>query len=220
METSGLSQAEPAFDSLAHLDREHLAAVADAAVSDQQTTSASSPTSPSQKRKRGLPSSSPESRRAKRGAPATASSSVVSNAPDAASAAYVESAVEAAQAAAQAATANSELNVLRQATNSAGHPDASDPANASSTAAAALGTMFPTLHIPPSTTDTFAAEVAAESEHQDSVNNDRPGSESLESTNGATLHSPDDGHKSGSSRPPVGSTEWQKLRKYNHKEGS
>ncbi|OTA91811.1 hypothetical protein M434DRAFT_75603 [Hypoxylon sp. CO27-5] len=128
--------------------------MADAAVADQNDFNSASPSSPGQKRKRGAPDSSPDLRRAKR-----VPTSAMSNTPDAA---YVESAVEAAQAAAQAAT-NADFTALQQAT--ADHHDVSDHANASSTAAAALGTMYPTIHVPQSTEETFAAQTSAEAEH-------------------------------------------------------
>ncbi|KAI1393905.1 uncharacterized protein F4822DRAFT_29462 [Hypoxylon trugodes] len=191
--------------------------MADAAVADQNDFNASSPTSPSQKRKRGAPDSSPDLRRAKR-IPTTA----MSGTPDAA---YVESAVEAAQAAAQAAT-NADFSALQQA--AADHHDASDHANASSTAAAALGTMYPTIHVPQPTEETFAAQTAAESEHhQDSFgHNDMIHNDGLPDTAGNGLVTPQNGVRpqpayatsASNSKPAVGSEEWHKMRKDNHKE--
>ncbi|KAI1647557.1 hypothetical protein F4815DRAFT_557 [Daldinia loculata] len=192
--------------------------MADAAVADQNDFNASSPSSPSQKRKRGAPDSSPELRRAKRVPPN------ISSTPDAA---YVESAVEAAQAAAQAAT-NADFTALQQAT--ADHHDTSDHANASSTAAAALGTLYPTIHVPQSTEETFAAQAAAEAEHhQDSSfgHNDMLHADGLPDTSTNGLGQPQNGVRStqpsyatssSASKPAVGSEEWHKLRKDNHKE--
>lgn len=221
MESNGYTQTESILEPLTHINREHLAAMADAAVSDQHDFNTSAPTSPNQKRKRGVPDLSPDSRRVKRGAPAAAMSST----PDPAAAAYVESAVEAAQAAAQAANVNADFSALQQAT--ADHHDSSDPANASSTAAAALGTMYPTLHIPPSTEETFAAQVAAENEHHQQESgfnpNDVVQADGLPDTSAALTHqASQNGIRSypstQSHKPAVGSEEWHKLRKDNHKE--
>ncbi|KAI8962464.1 hypothetical protein F5Y11DRAFT_347447 [Daldinia sp. FL1419] len=218
MESNGYSHTEALLEPLTHINREHLAAMADAAVADQNDFNASSPSSPSQKRKRGAPDSSPELRRAKRVPPN------ISGTPDAA---YVESAVEAAQAAAQAAT-NADFSALQQAT--ADHHDTSDHANASSTAAAALGTLYPTIHVPQSTEETFAAQAAAEAEHhQDSSfgHNDMLRADGLpdtstnglsQSQNGVRSAQPSYTTSSSASKPAVGSEEWHKLRKDNHKE--
>ncbi|KAI0115329.1 hypothetical protein F4814DRAFT_318188 [Daldinia grandis] len=218
MESNGYAHTEALLEPLTHINREHLVAMADAAVADQSDFNASSPSSPSQKRKRGAPDSSPELRRAKRVPPN------ISSTPDAA---YVESAVEAAQAAAQAAT-NADFTALQQAT--ADHHDTSDHANASSTAAAALGTLYPTIHVPQSTEETFAAQAAAEAEHhQDSSfghsdmlhANGLPDTSTnglAQSQNGIRPTQPSYTSSSSASKPAVGSEEWHKLRKDNHKE--
>ncbi|KAI1490058.1 hypothetical protein F5X96DRAFT_575374 [Biscogniauxia mediterranea] len=219
MESNGYPQTESLLEPLAHINREHLAAMADAAVADQSDYNTTSPSSPLQKRKRGAPDSSPDSRRSKRSVPATAMSS---STPDAASAAYVESAVEAAQAAAQAAT-NADFAALQQATAEHRH-EASDPANASSTAAAALGTMYPTLHVPQSTEETFAAQATADSENHSEPSyghNDIIPSENLNDTsNNSTSQQPSQNgvRNNTNPKPAVGSEEWHKLRKDNHKE--
>ncbi|RYP28726.1 hypothetical protein DL767_007069 [Monosporascus sp. MG133] len=228
MESNGYTQTESLLDPLAHINREHLAAMADAAVADQTEFTTSAASSPTQKRKRSAPDSSPDSRRSKRSAPAATMSST----PDAASAAYVESAVEAAQAAAQAANVNADFSALQQAT--ADHHESANPANASSTAAAALGTMYPTLHIPQSTEETFAAQTTAETEqhrqepsfgHNDVMHSDGlppppdPSASNISqppSQNGIRPN-----HLYSTTTPPkpaVGSEEWHKLRKDNHKE--
>ncbi|KAI8634859.1 hypothetical protein F5Y19DRAFT_469909 [Xylariaceae sp. FL1651] len=227
METNGYSQGEALLEPLTHLNREHLAAMADAAVADHHNDyGTSAPPSPNQKRKRSGPDSSPDSRRSKRAVPTAA----MSGTPDPASAAYVESAVEAAQAAAQAAT-NADFAALQQA--AAERHEVSDPANASSTAAAALGTMYPTLHIPQPTEATFAAQTSAEAEghpdspfhHNDILQSHGP----LESSvNDLPQGAPQNGVRPGQPsystsssnlpKPAVGSEEWHKLRKDNHKE--
>lgn len=229
METNGYSEGEALLEPLTHINREHLAAMADAAVADHHNDYATSaPSSPSQKRKRSGPDSSPDSRRSKRPVPITAMSST----PDPASAAYVESAVEAAQAAAQAATAD--FAALQQA--AAERHEVSDPANASSTAAAALGTMYPTLHVPQTTEATFVTSANADGEghHHGSPFNHHEmlQSHSLSDTsaNEMTQQGQTNGTAQGqasypsrASNPPsklaVGSEEWHKQRKDNHKEG-
>jgi transcriptional regulator CBF1 len=211
MELAGYPQAEAAFESrgMNPPDRAYLAAMAEAVQTQDHggVNASGSAASPSQKRKRGLPepSSPTDPRRPKRGA---------ASHNDVDSAAYVESAVEAAQAAA-AASVNVDLTALQQAT--ADHHDSGSAANASTTAAAALG--YPTLHIPPSTEETFAAQMAAEDQaahHDHSFGGDvpdgLPDSSNLVSQNGARGS---DSH----SKPAVGSEEWHKVRKDNHKEG-
>ncbi|KAI1429393.1 hypothetical protein F5Y12DRAFT_485034 [Xylaria sp. FL1777] len=225
MDANGYSQGEALLEPLTHLNREHLAAMADAAVADHHNDySAPGPSSPSQKRKRGGPDSSPDSRRSKRSAP----TATISSTPDP-SAAYVESAVEAAQAAAQAAT-NADFVALQQA--AAERHEVSDPANASSTAAAALGTMYPTLHVPQATDATFVAPSSGEAEgHQESPfsHHDMLQSHGLpeQSPNDMTQQSQQNGAgpvQSPYTRSPnqpklaVGSEEWHKQRKDNHKE--
>ncbi|KAI0855671.1 hypothetical protein F4860DRAFT_519652 [Xylaria cubensis] len=227
MDTNGYSQGEALLEPLTHLNREHLAAMADAAVADHHNDyGTSAPSSPSQKRKRSGPDSSPDARRSKRAVPTAA----MSSAPDPASAAYVESAVEAAQAAAQAAT-NADFVALQHATTD--RHEASDPANASSTAAAALGTMYPTLHVPQTTDATFVAPPSAENEghqespfsHHDILQSHGPlepsadGLPSQVQQNGAgPVQSPYPSRASNQPKLAVGSEEWHKQRKDNHKE--
>ncbi|TGJ81993.1 hypothetical protein E0Z10_g6775 [Xylaria hypoxylon] len=227
MDTNGYSQGETLLEPLTHLNREHLAAMADAAVADHHHNDygTSAPSSPSQKRKRVGPDSSPDSRRSKRSVPTAAMSST----PDPASAAYVESAVEAAQAAAQAAT-NADFVALQQA--AVERHEVSDPANASSTAAAALGTMYPTLHVPQTTDATFVAPTSGETEgHQESpfshhdilMSHGLPESSSNDISqqaqqNGVGLVQSPYNRSSSQPKLAVGSEEWHKQRKDNHKE--
>ncbi|GAP87459.1 putative helix-loop-helix DNA binding protein [Rosellinia necatrix] len=226
MDTNGYSHGETLLEPMSHLNREHLAAVADAAVADHHHEySTPAPSSPSQKRKRSGPDSSPDSRRSKRSVPTAAMSST----PDP-STAYVESAIEAAQAAAQATT-NADFVALQQA--AADRHEISDPANASSTAAAALGTMYPTLHVPQTTDATFVTPTTTEPDgHQEPPfsHHDILQSHSLAdgSVNDMQQQSQQNGVGPVSSpyvtRPSiqpklaVGSEEWHKQRKDNHKE--
>ncbi|KAI1818773.1 hypothetical protein GGS20DRAFT_581163 [Poronia punctata] len=224
MESNGYSDGEALLEPLTHINREHLAAMADAAVTDHHHDYATStPSSPNQKRKRSGPESSPDSRRSKR-----AQMTPIST-PDPASAAYVESAVEAAQAAAQAATAD--FAALQQATVE--RHEVSDPANASSTAAAALGTMYPTLHVPQTTEATFVAPTSTDNEgHHGSPYNHHEMLQSHSLSDSSANEMAQQGHTNGTpqgqtypsrpSNPPtklaVGSEEWHKQRKDNHKE--
>ncbi|KAK3375092.1 hypothetical protein B0H63DRAFT_452907 [Podospora didyma] len=175
---------------------------------------------PGQKRKRPSDSVSPESRRNKRGVPAAAMT-----VPDAETQAFLENTVSIAQAA-QDHVNIEDFNTLVQATAD-DHNDTASAANASSTAAAALSNMFPQLHVPQSTEETFAAQVAAEQPHHDDMSfntsavNQPDGlpmasSGSLQPTNGV---SQEQRYSSGSNpKPAVGSEEWHKMRKDNHKE--
>jgi len=169
---------------------------------------------PSQKRKRNTESSSPESRR-KRGAPAAAMAVAE---PDTQS--FLDDTVSIAQAAQDHVNVD-DFNALAQAT--AEHTSAADTATASSTAAAALS-MYPTLHVPPSTAETFAASAAAASHHDDSAFNASEVSQpdglpmaapSSLPTNGVQA---EQGYRSHNPKPAVGSDEWHRMRRDNHKE--
>ncbi|KAF4932114.1 Transcriptional regulator CBF1 [Colletotrichum viniferum] len=184
--------------------------------------------SPGQKRKRDM-SESTSPGRAKR----------TSAGPDADTTAFIENAIEAANAAAANGVNVADFSALQQAA-AAEHSEAADPANASSTAAAALG-MYPTLHVPPTTEEQFAAQAANEPPHQDHF----PSPDGLMSSlpnvpqpsNGVQgmpqpphqTHQPpppqppQHRYSSGSAstpakKPDVGSEEWHKMRKDNHKE--
>ncbi|KAG6006621.1 hypothetical protein E4U21_006843 [Claviceps maximensis] len=201
--------------------------------------------SPGQKRKREL--DSPDTPRHKRVAPPA--SMIVDTA------AFIENAIEATHAAAAANGVNvADFNALQAA--AADHPqateaessaanddnaddaaDAADAASATSTAQAALG-MYPTLHVPPSTEEQFAAQTAAESEQQQQHHHHHeptfdpeiprpdmmdPSAVGQQPPNGLA---PPPGHRystptatpSSNPKPTVGSEEWHKMRKDNHKE--
>jgi len=182
---------------------------------EQPDYSAEVANTPGQKRKRTAESSSPDSRR-KRGAPA-ATMAVAE--PDTQS--FLEDTVSIAQAAQDHVNVD-DFHALAQAT--AEHSNATDTATASSTAAAALN-MYPTLHVPASTEETFAASAGAESHHDESAFNTSNASQpdglpmtapSSLSTNG--VHT-EQGYRSHNPKPVVGSDEWHQMRKDNHKEG-
>jgi hypothetical protein len=143
-------------------------------------------------------------------------------------AAYIESAIEATQAAAANGVNVADFNALQQAAQEGN--DATDPANATSTAQAALG-MYPTLHVPPSTEEQFAAQVAAEaSEHSHDFGApdvtqpdgimDEPHMPTNQPSNGVhpQPHRFPASASNPNPKPTVGSEEWHKMRKDNHKE--
>jgi hypothetical protein len=198
--------------------------MSESVVSDQPDLSAL--TGSPGKRKREL--GSPDLQRAKRVAPA-ANMSVSS----ADTAAFIDSAIEANHAAHSGGVNVADFNALQAAT--AEHTDATDPSNATSTAQAALG-IFPTLHVPSSTEEQFAAQASAEAEHNhdNTFNPDVNGPEGLMDTSpmgqtpqqGPTNGVQTPGHRfsvsgpSSNPKPSVGSEEWHKMRKDNHKEGT
>lgn len=149
--------------------------------------------------------------------------------------AYANSAMDTAHAAAAGVNV-SDFDALQQAAAGTDNTDAADPANASSTAAAAL--VYPTIHAPQPSEDTFAAQISGEQEnHQALV----PYTHDVSQTDGlpmdhqalanasAVVQSPDGGmHQdmpgarystTPNPKPAVGSEEWHKMRKDNHKEG-
>jgi transcriptional regulator CBF1 len=194
--------------------------MADSMVTEQ-TDLSSLGGSPGQKRKREL--SSPGAQRSKRSAPPA---NMAVSAAD--TAAFIESAIEANQAAAAGGVNVADFNALQAA--AADHSDSADPSNATSTAQAALG-MYPTLHVPPSTEEQFAAQAAGEEHgHDNSFNPDVPHPDGLmDASPPVNQQNPTNGvqhqeHRYSSSgpvgsKPTVGSEEWHKMRKDNHKEG-
>ncbi|KAH8196355.1 hypothetical protein TruAng_009467 [Truncatella angustata] len=222
MESAAYQNEAAALEQLNTADRAYLTAMAEAVTQEQNDYTTQASTSPTGRRKRGAPDSSPvESRRTKR----NTSTVAMSSHPDAdAAASYVESAVEAAQAAAAASVNAADFTALQQAT--ADHHESADPANASSTAAAALGSMYPTIHIPPTTEEQFAAQSTVENEHQPFGTNDMVSTDGLhDPANQGPLHAPHAPGQNGirpnsavfqspqpqGPRPAVGSEEWHKL---------
>ncbi|KAG5980334.1 hypothetical protein E4U55_004158 [Claviceps digitariae] len=230
--------------------------MSETAVSEQPDLS-SLAGSPGQKRKREL--DSPGTQRNKRAAPPA--SMIVDTA------AFIENAIEATHAAAAANGVNvADFNALQAAAadhpeateaatnvanadNADGAADAADAANATSTAQAALG-MYPTLHVPASTEEQFAAQTAGDGEQQQQQQQHQqqqqpqqhhhhheatfhpeiprpdmmdPSAVGQHSPNGLP---PPPGHRYPTSsttpnsnpKPTVGSEEWHKMRKDNHKE--
>lgn len=135
---------------------------------------------------------------------------------------------------AQAAAAGvnvSDFNALQQAAAGAEHSDAADPANASSTAAAAL--VYPTIHAPQPSDENFAVQLGVEQEqhhdvspythevpHNDGMHMDHQALANavVQSPNGV-MRADVPGARYSTPKPAVGSEEWHKMRKDNHKEG-
>lgn len=128
---------------------------------------------------------------------------------------------------AQAAAAGvnvSDFNALQQAAAGAEHGDAADPANASSTAAAAL--VYPTIHAPQPSEENFAAQLGVEQEqhhegssYSDALHLDHQAlaSAGVSPPTGTPYLG---GIRMPTPKPAVGSEEWHKMRKDNHKEGA
>lgn len=113
------------------------------------------------------------------------------------------STIDTAQAAAAGVNV-SDFNALQQAAADTEHGDAADPANASSTAAAAL--VYPTIHTPQPSDENLAAQLGVEQEPPSTSY--VPGSPVFQDI---VYYGP---------KPAVGSEEWHKMRKDNHKEGA
>lgn len=125
-------------------------------------------TSPGQKRKRSG-DQSPEDRRVKRGA-APAANMVPSA--DSTSLGFLEAAAN--EASAVGVGVGVDLSALQQANEAANHSEAAahqpvvtDATSASSTAAAALGSMYPTMHVPSTTEQQFVQAAADGTNPQD-----------------------------------------------------
>lgn len=104
--------------------------------------------------------------------------------------------------------------------NSGNHNGSTDHANAPSTAQAALSSLYPppTMTIPQPTELSFASQATDGDRNQDSFMDSQQGGDSFMDNSPGGGHST--GRPSGSSKPAVGSEEWHKVRKDNHKEGT
>lgn len=196
-----------------------LAALVMAQVANTEPDLSALTTSPPQKRKRPGEASPSDLRRPKRNIMAS---------PDPSDG--YGSTIDTAQAAAAGVNV-SDFDALQQAAAGTDHSDAADPANASSTAAAAL--VYPTIHAPQPSDENFAAQLAvgqeqhhdvspyAPHDHNDGLHMDHQALASADQTNGV-MHSDISGARYSSHatpKPAVGSEEWHKMRKDNHKEG-
>lgn len=182
-------------------------------------------TSPGQKRKRASESASPDSRRSKRAGPVP-----VMPVPDPEPQPFLGDTVSIAQAAHDHVNVE-DFSALAQAT-AADHNDATDTANASNTAAAALN-MYPSLHVPQSTEEAFANQATPETHHEEHAYNNhavsQPPPDGLPMAPPALQQqqpTPPNGVQQEqrysappNPKPAVGSEEWHKMRKDNHKEG-
>ncbi|KAL2181373.1 uncharacterized protein P884DRAFT_3485 [Thermothelomyces heterothallicus CBS 202.75] len=194
-----------------------------ATVGVQQPDISEASTSPGQKRKRAAESASPDSRRAKRGAP-NSSMSV----PESEAQPFLGDTVSIAQAAHDHVNVE-DFSALAQATASE-HNETADTSNASSTAAAALN-MYPSLHVPQSTEEAFANQPTPETHHEENtfsshaVNQPPPDGLPLPPPPSTIQQPPSNGVQQEqrysappNTKPAVGSEEWHKMRKDNHKE--
>jgi transcriptional regulator CBF1 len=193
--------------------------------------------SPGQKRKRAVGDSTGE-RRTKRGAAAVALPADISHD-------FLDATALAVQA------SNVDLSALQQANEAAshadashadaghadaGHDDATDPAVASSTAAAALGSMYPAMQVSASPEQHFAEaatngqEPSQDASFADVTAATQPDAASaatasisppavVRMVNGAQASPPPPRGDYQFRKPAVGTEEWHKLRKDNHKEG-
>jgi bHLH factor len=149
--------------------------------------------------------------------------------PDSDAQAFLDDTVSIAQAAHDHVNVD-DFSALAQAT-AADHNDATDAANASNTAAAALN-MYPSLHVPQSTEEAFANQATPETHHEEptfsnhAVNQPPADNRVLPPPPSTVQQPPTNGVQpeprySGppNAKPAVGSEEWHKMRKDNHKEG-
>ena len=200
--------------------------MATSVVGMDQTDLAEIPTTPGHKRKRASESASPDSRRNKRSAPPSTMA-----VPDADGQSFLDNTVSIAQAA-QDHVQLDDFSALQQAT--ADHNDGPDATAASSTAAAVLNNMYPTLHVPQTTEETFAAQAVPDPHHDENAYSAPPpvslpdglpvvSAVPMQPPNGLPQvpQVPQDQRYGGPSnpKPAVGSEEWHKMRKDNHKEG-
>ena len=140
------------------------------------------------------------------------------------------SAIDAAQAAVAGVNV-SDFSALQEAAAGTEHNNAADPANASTTAAAAL--VYPNLNAPQPSEENFAAQLVVEQEqqqhHEMSPYSHETSHESYDHqvlTNGqhtnGIMHQDIPGNRYANhttQKPAVGSEEWHKMRKDSHKEG-
>ncbi|KAL2128133.1 hypothetical protein VTI74DRAFT_9625 [Chaetomium olivicolor] len=217
--TSTIDLAAPASE---RLTTPQSAMAASVGITHPDFTEAS--TSPGQKRKRSSESVSPDSRRSKRTGPVPAMAVAE---PD--SQPFLGDTVSIAQAAHDHVNVE-DFSALAQAT-AAEHNDATDTTNASNTAAAALN-MYPSLHVPQSTEEAFANQATPETHHEENAFNNhavnQPPPEGIPMPPPAALPqqpTPPNGVQQEqrysappNPKPAVGSEEWHKMRKDNHKE--
>ncbi|CAK7213226.1 basic helix-loop-helix protein [Sporothrix curviconia] len=189
-----------------------------AETATEQAPDLAPPSSPSQKRKR--EPGSPDARRSKRGtaAPveAAATAFMEAHGPSDQTAEFTTDSTPAPAPA--SGTEGTEVAPVDAGT--ATHTDAA--LDASSTAAAALGSMFPQLNVPAPTEETFANQHVDGGEHH----GDTSAFSASDVTQGGDLSLDVSGSNGMAKRPmsgiqtkpAVGSEEWHKMRKDNHKE--
>ncbi|EPE10322.1 helix-loop-helix dna binding protein [Ophiostoma piceae UAMH 11346] len=195
------------------------------------------PSSPTQKRKRGTESASPDARRSKRGT----SAGEVAHPIEAAATAFMEptgdqgltTSSEFAPIPTTAGTSSNHSLGSIASPNAPEHAEAAAAAAATAanaaTAAAALGSMFPHLNVPTSTEESFAnQQIGDDQQHQQQHHADTSAYSAAElqqhdlsvdvsggSPSNGLMKRPMTGIQV---KPAVGSEEWHKMRKDNHKE--
>jgi transcriptional regulator CBF1 len=193
-----------------------------AAVPQSPELAPGSPT----KRKRGGESGSPDARRSKRGAAASVVPTAFMEAtaqPDQAAGAETATDFGAAPAAGAAGAADGAEGAAGADAASQQRTTAANAASAA-TAAAVLDSMFPQLTVPVPTEETFANQHVDGEHHGDAsaygASDVTQGDLSLDvstvPSNNGVAKRPMSGIQS---KPAVGSEEWHKMRKDNHKEG-
>jgi len=196
--------------------------MAEIASLEQPDLASGIPNSPTQKRKRGTESASPDTRRTKRAASASDQIAMEATAfLDAADGSHMSNAIN-----------HADFSALQEATVDHPAPDATDPGNASSTAAAALSTMYPTMHVPQTTEVQFAQQAVVNNDHHTESPYEAP--PEMHNADGLPMVASTPDPQPGSTiraeiakfsatpyaKPAVGTEEWHKQRKDNHKEGA
>lgn len=110
-----------------------------------------------------------------------------------------------------------DYSALHQQAGSENQNGGHEHANASSTAAAALAGLYPSMTIPQPTDVSFAAQTSDGERGDSSFNLDHDAS--VQGGDSFNMDGGSGGGRGSSSKPAVGSEEWHKVRKDNHKEG-
>lgn len=109
-----------------------------------------------------------------------------------------------------------DYSALHQQGNNENQNGSAEHSNAASTAAAALAGVYPTMTIPQPTDVSFATQGSDTDRNESSFLGDSQQDSFMDNS---ALGQSSGGRGSGSSKPAVGSDEWHKVRKDNHKEG-
>lgn len=99
------------------------------------------------------------------------------------------------------------------------NPNGNDHGNAPQTAAAALAGIYPTLSIPQPTDVSFATQAAEHDRNNPDASFMGDGQNDSFMGDSTQVQSGGSGSRNNGAKPAVGSDEWHKVRKDNHKEG-